>query len=218
MLAGARTRRLGAREVLFEQGQDAGHYFLLAEGRLKVQQLTADGQQVVVRIIEAGELCGIATAMKRTDYPATAIALTDVVLFAWPTPMWDSWLGTHPSLAGRVIQTIGSRLQDTQGRMREMATEAVERRVAHAILRLAQQSGRKEQNGIRIDFPLSRQDVAEMTATTLHTVSRIFTSWEAAGLVEAGRKKLLVRDAHGLMLIAEGLEDTRRSRDRSPPR
>lgn len=60
--------------------------------------------------------------------------------------------------------------------------------------------------GVRIDFPISKQDIAEMTGTTLHTVSRILTAWEAAGLVEGGRQKLLVRDPHQLVLIGDGLK------------
>lgn len=54
-----------------------------------------------------------------------------------------------------------------------MSSEQVEQRVAHALLRLAKQAGVKVEHGIEIDFPISRQDVAEMTGTTLHTVSRI---------------------------------------------
>ena len=73
------------------------------------------------------------------------------------------------------------------------------------MLRLAHQSGKKEEIGLRIDFPISKQDIAEMTGTTLHTVSRILTAWEAAGLVEGGRRKLLVRDPHALVLIGDGL-------------
>ena len=102
------------------------------------------------------------------------------------------------------MQTIGQRLQEAHTRIREMATEEVERRVAHAVLRLIRQAGKPEGTGIRIDFPITRQDIAEMTGTTLHTVSRILSAWEAKGLVEGGRQKLLVRDAHRLQLLAEG--------------
>jgi len=74
------------------------------------------------------------------------------------------------------------------------------------VLRLAQQSGRREADGIRIDFPISKQDIAEMAGTTLHTVSRILTAWEEAGLVDTGRQKLLLKDPHRLLLIADGVE------------
>jgi CRP-like cAMP-binding protein len=69
-----------------------------------------------------------------------------------------------------------------------------------------QQSGRPEAEGIRIDFPVSRQDIAEMTGTTLHTVSRILSAWEGRGLVIGGRQKLLVCNPQQLMRLAGGDE------------
>jgi CRP-like cAMP-binding protein len=110
----------------------------------------------------------------------------------------------HPSLAMNTMQTVGSRLQDAHTRVVEMSTEQVERRVAHALLRLAQQAGRKGEAGIQIDFPISRQDVAEMTGTTLHTVSRILSAWEDQGLVDSGRQRISIRNPHKLFMLAEG--------------
>ena len=101
------------------------------------------------------------------------------------------------------MQTIGQRLEEAHARIREMSTQEVERRVAHAVLRLAKHAGRKEGAAVRIDFPISRQDIAEMTGTTLHTVSRIMSAWEAKGLVEGGRQKLTVKDIDGLSALAE---------------
>jgi CRP/FNR family transcriptional regulator, nitrogen oxide reductase regulator len=84
-----------------------------------------------------------------------------------------------------------------------MSTQQVERRVAHTLLRLAKQSGRKVERGIEIDFPISRQDIAQMTGTTLHTVSRILSGWEQRGLVESGRQRIVLREPHKLFLLAE---------------
>ncbi len=60
---------------------------------------------------------------------------------------------------------------------------------------------------MRIDFPLSREDIAQMTGTTLHTVSRILSRWEEAGLVESGRQRITIRQPHGLVTIAEPFAD-----------
>ena len=84
-----------------------------------------------------------------------------------------------------------------------MSTQQVERRVAHALLRLAKQAGRKVEHGIEIDFPISRQDIAEMTGTTLHTVSRTLSAWEQQGLIESGRQRIVLRDPHRLFELAE---------------
>jgi CRP-like cAMP-binding protein len=86
-----------------------------------------------------------------------------------------------------------------------VATERVERRIAHALLRLVRQAGRRVEAGVEIDFPLSRQDVAEMTGTTLHTVSRTLSAWESQGIVESGRQQVVIRKPHALVAIAEDL-------------
>ncbi|TIL38143.1 MAG: winged helix-turn-helix domain-containing protein, partial [Mesorhizobium sp.] len=84
-----------------------------------------------------------------------------------------------------------------------MSTQQVEQRIAHALLRIVSQSGRKTPEGIEIDFPITRQDIAEMTGTTLHTVSRLLSAWEDQGIVRSGRQKVTVTDPHALMLVSE---------------
>jgi cAMP-binding proteins - catabolite gene activator and regulatory subunit of cAMP-dependent protein kinases len=202
--SGASHRRYRTGEAAFEQGQEALHFFVLLSGRLRVTQVTAEGQQVIVRIVNPGDLFGIARALRRTDYPGTATAVLFSTAVAWPMSLWSQLVQDFPGFATGAMQTMGDRLQEAHTRMRELATEEVERRVAHAVLRLGNQSGHNETGGIRIDFPISKQDIAEMTGTTLHTVSRILSAWEAAGLVEAGRQKLLLKNPHRLLLIGDG--------------
>lgn len=210
ILATAVTRRYAAGTPVFEQGAPADSYFVLLHGRLRVSQITPEGQQVIVRMVNPGDLFGIARALRRPDYPGTATAVMESLCLAWPMSGWDEMLEKHPSLAVNTMRTVGSRLMESQARVRELSTEEVERRVAHTVLRLANQSGRKEEGGIRIDFPVSKQDIAEMAGTTLHTVSRILSAWEASGLVEGGRQKLLVKQPHLLVLIGEGQSTSER--------
>ncbi len=203
LLSRATARRVAAGETVFEQGAPARTFYLLLHGRLKVSQVTPDGQQVMVRIVHPGDLFGFARALSRDDYPGTARAAVDCVVVGWPMADWDAVVETNPRLAINAMQTIGQRLDEAHTRLREMSTQEVERRVAHAVLRLAEKAGRSEGGMTRIDFPITRQDIAEMTGTTLHTVSRILSAWEHQGLVEGGRQKLTICDAESLARIAD---------------
>ncbi|WFU13362.1 Crp/Fnr family transcriptional regulator (plasmid) [Rhizobium sp. CB3090] len=204
MLKHAISRRVAMGDSVFEQGAPARSFFLLLHGRLKVTQVTQDGQQIIVRMVHPGDLFGFAMALRRTDYPGTAVAAAESVALGWPTEMWSCFVEQNPRLAMSAMQTIGQRLEEAHTRIREMSTEEVEKRVAHAVLRLCKQAGRAVDAGIRIDFPISRQDIAEMTGTTLHTVSRILSAWEAKGIVEGGRQKLTVTDGERLLILADG--------------
>ena len=81
------------------------------------------------------------------------------------------------------------------------------KRIAHALGRLVVQAGRRTPDGIEIDFPISRQDLAEMTGTTLHTVSRTLSAWESEGIVASGRQKVVITQPHALVAIAGDLPD-----------
>jgi CRP-like cAMP-binding protein len=203
LLTRATVRRVPQNEAVFEQGATADFFFLLLHGRLKVTQVTKDGQQIIVRVVNPGDLFGFARALQRSDYPGTATAAIESLVLAWPTELWNVFVEKNPHLAVNAMHTIGQRLDEAHTRIREMSTEEVERRVAHTVLRLAEQAGKPDGGGIRIDFPISRQDIAEMTGTTLHTVSRILSAWEGQGLVQGGRQKLTLKDIPGLRRLAE---------------
>jgi CRP-like cAMP-binding protein len=209
ILIGARSTRFPKDSTIFEEEAEAHSFFLLLDGHLRVARTTPNGEQVIVRYISAGEIFGIAPALGRTTYPASAIAAVDCVVLTWPVGLWAELSTRFPSFGANTYKTVGTRLQETNTRVVEMSTEQVEQRVAHALLRLLKQTGRKTEDGILIDFPISRQDIAEMTGTTLHTVSRLLSAWEEKGLIRSGRQKVTVIEPHRLMMLAEGRPEKR---------
>ena len=203
ILREARSARYPKNAAIFEQGEDAHSFFLLLHGHVRAAKTTPTGEQIVVRYVAPGETFGLAMALGIAQYPATATAVDDSVVLAWPTATWPRLIQKFPALATNTLQTVGSRLQESHTRMLEMSTQQVEQRVAHALLRLAKQSGKKLDHGVEIDFPISRQDIAQMTGTTLHTVSRILSGWEQLGLVESGRQRIILREPHKIFVLAE---------------
>lgn len=203
ILSRARSSRFAKDSEVFAQEEEAKSFFLLLSGHIRVVRTSAEGHQVVARYINEGELFGIAVAMGKTTYPATAVAAVDCVVLSWPNSAWADLQARFPAFGANAYRTIGARLQETQTQVMEMSTQQVEQRIAHALLRIVSQSGRKTSEGIEIDFPITRQDIAEMTGTTLHTVSRLLSAWEDQGIVRGGRQKVTVTDPHALMLVAE---------------
>ena len=203
VLQEARSIRVPKNHSVFEQGEDAHSFFVLLHGHVRASKVTPTGEQIVVRYVAPGETLGVAMAIGLSRYPATATAVDDSIVLAWPTTAWPRLVERYPSLATNTLRTIGDRLQETHSRVIEMSTQQVEQRVAHALLRLARQSGRKVEAGVQIDFPISRQDIAQMTGTTLHTVSRLLSGWEQRGLIESGRQKIVLREPDQLVILAE---------------
>lgn len=197
------SRRLDRKQVLFREGEMAAAMYLLEAGRLKLTQLAADGQEVLVRFVGPGDLCAGVAALEGSAYPVTAQAVETASLLLWPRDVLRELCQRYPQIQTNILRAITGHLQDSMTRARELATERVASRVARTLLRLARQSGRPVDGGILVDHPLSRQELAEMTGTTLYTVSRLLSAWEDEGLVEAGRERVTIRSIAGLEGVAE---------------
>ncbi|MDA0242499.1 MAG: Crp/Fnr family transcriptional regulator [Chloroflexi bacterium] len=192
-------------EILLYQGEPAETFYIVLEGHVKLLQTTAEGHQIAVSYVGQGGGIGIIVALSHSEYPVTAEVVQDGRLIAWGQQTIQELMLQHPRLAVNGLRMLANYFVGLQKQLQELTTERVERRVARALLRLVRQTGRKVPEGILIDVPLSRQDLAEMTGTTLFTVSRILKGWEQNGIVLPERERVTVRLPHQLVLIAEDL-------------
>lgn len=202
VLSHATSRRFDAGETVFSEGDYADRFYLLLDGYIRVVRITPDGDQVIALHIPSGQLFGIAMALGRDTYPATAVAASESLALSWPTSLWGEFTHKYEGFSTETYKVIGQRIGDMNNRIVEMATKHVEQRIACAILRLINQTGLKVADGIEINFPITRQDLSEMSGTTLHTVSRLLSAWEREGIVKSERKKITVCDPHQLVVLS----------------
>lgn len=201
----ARRQHVNKGAFFFYQGEPAEAFYVIVQGRVRLSQLTPEGHQVIIRFMGPGDGMGIIVALSNTTYPLSAEAVSDCLALKWDYESTIGLMEKHSRLALNGLRMVAGRFQELQNRYRELATERVERRIARALLRLARQTGKRTENGVLLDLPLSRQDLGEMTGTTQYTVSRTLSGWEHVGLIETGREQITIRDPHGLVSIAEDL-------------
>jgi CRP-like cAMP-binding protein len=194
---------IDAGDRFFSEGEEADGFFVLIGGRVKLTQLTPEGHQVVLRIVGAGEAFGGAGAFGDATYPIGAEAVEPAAALVWSSAAMRRLLEAEPGVAVNAVQFVANRLHDLQRRYRQLMTERVERRVARALLRLISEAGRRVDTGVEIDFPVSRQDIAEMTGTTIFTVSRLLSTWETRGIIRGGRQRIVLVAPQALVALAE---------------
>lgn len=200
-------RSLEDGEFFFFQGDPAVYFYILVSGKAKLMQSNPSGQQVNLRTINQWELFGaLGISKSNANYPASAQALEASTALAIESRFMQTLLETRPQIAFGLMNLMTSYIQEMQARYRELATERVEQRVANALIRLAGQSGTKSSKEAGIELFFSRQDVAEMTGSTLYTISRLLSEWERSGIIEAGRERIKILKPHDLVKIAGSLE------------
>lgn len=206
-LSRATSATLKRGHVLARQGEPARHFYLVESGFLKVLQLTAEGTELIVRFVAAGEPFGGVVALGNAPYPVSATVAQPSTLRSWTREAVTELLMQTPQVRVNIMREMATHMTDALTRVRELTTARVGPRLAHTLLRLARQCGQPVADGVLIAQPLTRQELADLTGTTLYTVSRTLTKWESMGVLESRNRCLLLRSLRQLEDMSGSDED-----------
>lgn len=200
----ARFRTFSRNSRIFNQGDAGVRAHILIEGLVRISQSGSDGTQSVMRFIAPGEMFGTMGLFTDGRYPADAETLTDAVEVSWSEADLLKLMTHYPQIAISALTIVGQRLQEVQNRMRELSTQRVEQRLAHALLRLIKQAGHVTPGGIAIEFFLRRKDIADLSGTTVYSASRVLAAWQRAGWLISREQCFLITRSDEIQRIADG--------------
>ena len=133
----------------------AAHAFIVAWGRVRLDQQDAEGNKVVIRYLGEGEMLGTVAVLRGSPYPATPVAVEDGMLLGWSAPRLSELMASYPPrIATNGFALVGARLEELQQRLTEVAHQRVERRIAATLLRLVRQAGKRGEAGVEIPFDI----------------------------------------------------------------
>jgi CRP-like cAMP-binding protein len=202
-LDAARSREVARGAVVARQGEPATDLYLVASGFLKVVQGTADGHELIVRFVGPGEPFGGVVALDGATYPVTAMAVESTRLLSWNLGTLTPLLASSPHVRANIMREMAEHMTDALTRVRELSTARVGPRLAQALLRLMRQCGRPGDDGsIVLVHSLTRQELADLTGTTLYTVSRTLSQWTTEGILGAEGRRVVIRDRARLERVA----------------
>lgn len=188
---------------LFHQEAPVSQCYMVTKGKLKLTKLSEHGKTVTIRYVGSGELTAAVTVIKGGVYPVTAASIEETEVVGWDQTTMMELMNRFPGLAINLLHLVLTRIEDIQQRYFEVCTEQVDQRIARSLLRLMNWKGTKNESGVLIDIPLSRQNLAEYSGTTLYTVSRTMSTWEKKGWVRSGREKITITNPHALVTFAQ---------------
>jgi CRP-like cAMP-binding protein len=199
-------------EYLFFEGTPAEWLVMVAQGRVKMIKHSETGRETILATFGPGQIVGEVGVLVGDAYPATAQALEPTVTLSLRRSEYMTLLRANPDLAWALVAELGRRLQRAHETIRSLAVEKVERRIARVLLRMAAASGERLPGGmVRITVPLSRQDIADMAGTVLETAIRTMSKFQKQGLIESQAGRIVLRQPHQIVTIAEELEPGRES-------
>jgi len=196
-LAGlAAERSFQPDEFILWEGDEPDYFYVVAEGQVKVVKNSSTGREFIIAFFGPGEMFGEVAVFEGKPYPASAQATSACRILAIKRQSFLDFLATRPQVALRIINILGGRLRDAQGRLKDFAGERVEQRLARILLMLASRMG----NTLRF----TRQELADMAGTTTETAIRVTGGLSERGIISTSRGQIIIADEAKLKALAEG--------------
>ncbi|MFC1963633.1 Crp/Fnr family transcriptional regulator [Chloroflexota bacterium] len=183
-------------EYVFWDGDDPNWFYIVADGRIKVLKYSSSGKEFIIAFFGPGDVFGEVAVFENKPYPATAQAVAETKALGINREEFLSFLATRSEVALRIINVLGARLRDAQGRLRDLAGERVEQRLSSTLIMLSSKLG--------TILPFTRQEIADMSGTTIETAIRVMSLLKDRGIISSTRGKIIILDETKLRLLSEG--------------
>jgi CRP/FNR family transcriptional regulator len=198
----ARVREFARGETLFEQDSPSDAFYAIASGRVKIFKMMPNGKDVILEVFGPGDPLGAVAVYMDRPFPASAAAIEDTTCVIIPRAAFFRLIDTQPSLVRGLLLGLTVRLVELTNRLAELTGGRIEPRFARLLLKLASEMGRQERGGTFIPLALSRQELADLTGTTIETCIRIMSRWNKDGIVRTEKDGFVVLDRAQLDRIA----------------
>jgi CRP/FNR family transcriptional regulator len=189
-------RKFAPRETVFWEGDAPQWFYVIAEGGIKVFKSSSSGKEFIIAFFGPGEMFGEVAVFENRPYPASAQAVVETRVLGIKREDFLSFLAHRPEVALRTINILGGRLRDAQNRLRDLAGERVDQRLARLLLMLYAKLGP--------NLPFTRQEIADMTGTTTETAIRIMSRLRQQGIIRSVSGRTIILDETKLRSFSEG--------------
>jgi CRP-like cAMP-binding protein len=202
-VAAATTVRHYARgDTIFEQGMPSDAFYTIATGRVKIFKMMPSGKDLILEVFGRGDPLGALAVYEGRPFPASAVALEDTTCLVIARPVFFRLLEEHPSLVRGLMAGLTVRLVELTNRLAELSGGRIEPRFARLFLKLAGEMGRPERGGTFVPLALSRQELADLTGTTIETCIRIMSRWGKDEIVLTEKDGFVILDRNELDSLA----------------
>jgi CRP-like cAMP-binding protein len=195
LLRAGHTRRYPRGARLFHEGEHSDFLVLLLSGRVKIVTSSEDGVESLLSVRGPGDLVGEFAAIDGAPRLATAIALEPLEGVVLSADEFGAFLAVRPRASLELVRALVERLRESDRRRMEFGAHDVTGRLAWL---LAELSGQRPAVDGRSIVALSQQELAGLIGASRESVARALAALRRRGLVETGRRAVIVLDPAAL--------------------
>ena len=192
IFAYARITKFARNERLFAQDQPIHKLIMIKTGSVKLTQLSPDGKEVILWLNGPGDAVGIHADPDGSNHSCSAHAMERSQVFVWESYLLQMLFSRFPQIQINLGRILACRLSELEERFCEIAGERVPKRLALVLIRLIKSVGKESREGV--DVVITREELAQMTGSTLFTISRTLSKWANFGFIVPRREGVVIID------------------------
>lgn len=186
------TRKYSAGEVVFGEGEPCKGLYIVESGQVRIFKTSSGGREQVLSIDGPGSSIAELPVFDGGVYPASAMAIEASTLLLVGRQDFHALCLAHPEVGLKVLRVVGARLRRLVGIIEELSFTTVRHRLASYLLRLAQNSGKRTDEGIVVSLPVNNQELAAQIGTVRELVSRNLSRLQAEGLLKIDGREVIL--------------------------
>jgi CRP/FNR family transcriptional regulator len=196
-------RRYKKGQIVFFEGDVSDKFYIINKGKIKIFKYNKEGKEQILYILSEGDFIGYLSLLKKGKFDFNAEALEDVSVCLLTKDDFDKLVKKTPEISLRILENLHDRLVSLENLVQTLSTKDIEARIAGILKSFANDFGREEKEGITIDLPLTREEMANYIGVTRETMSRKLNAMVEEGVIElVGNKKVIIKDMEALEEMA----------------
>ena len=182
-------------EIIFFEGDISDKLYVINHGKIKIFKYTKEGKEQILYILSDGDFLGDLSLLKKDEFKFNAEALEDISLCQLTKDDFDDIVMKNPEIALKILEVLYERIYKLENLIQSLSTKDIESRISGLLLSFIKDFGVPQDNDVKLEIPLSREDMANYIGVTRETISRKLNSMQEDGILElVGNKTIIIKD------------------------
>ncbi len=192
------TVKIAKGSILFKEGDDGEHLYVIVDGKLKLGTSSGDGRENLLSILGPGEMFGELSLFDPGPRTSTATAVTDAKLLSLSHEKVIPWLKQNPEVSLQLLTRLSQRLRRTNEAVGDLVFSDVPGRVAKALIDLGDRFGKTTPEGLLVNHDLTQEELAQLVGASRETVNKALADFAGRGWLKLDGRSVLITDVERL--------------------
>jgi CRP-like cAMP-binding protein len=192
------TVKIAKGSILFKEGDDGEHLYVIIDGKLKLGTSSGDGRENLLSILGPGEMFGELSLFDPGPRTSTATAVTDAKLLSLSHEKVIPWLKQNPEVSLQLLTRLSQRLRRTNEAVGDLVFSDVPGRVAKALIDLGNRFGKTSPEGLLVNHDLTQEELAQLVGASRETVNKALADFAGRGWLKLDGRSVLITDVERL--------------------